>query len=327
MMSYMARRVLIVIPMLIAISIVSFVVIKLPPGDYLSHLIQERRNSGRPMDLAEIERYERRYGLNEPTYKQYFRWVSGFPRGDFGQSFEHERPVLDIVKERLGFTVLISVFTVLFTWIVSIPIGIYSAVKQYSIIDYIATFIGFIGMAVPGFLLALIIMFLALRYFGVSVSGLVSSRFIGEPWSWEMFKDMMSNIWVAVVVVGLSGTAGNIRVLRAQMLDELGKDYVRTARAKGLSEWTVIMKHAFRIAVNPLISTIGWILPGIIAGDTVVGVILSLPTIGPALHQALRMQDMYLAGTLLLVQSCLVVIGTLISDILLAVIDPRIRFE
>ncbi|NMB00666.1 MAG: ABC transporter permease [Firmicutes bacterium] len=327
MMKYIARRLLIAIPMLIAISIVSFVVIKLPPGDYLTNLIQERRNSGRPMDLAEIDRYERRYGLNEPTYKQYLKWVSGFPKGDFGQSFEHERPVLEIVKERIGFTVAISIFTVLFTWAISIPIGIYSAVRQYSIVDYLATFIGFIGMAVPGFLLALVIMFLSIRYFGTSVSGLVSSRFIGEPWSWEMVKDMMSNIWVPVVVVGLAGTAGNIRVLRAQMLDELGKDYVRTGLAKGLSEWYVTIKHAFRIAINPLISTIGWILPGIMAGDTIVGVVLSLPTIGPALHQALRMQDMYLAGTLLLVQSALVIIGTLISDVLLAAVDPRIRFD
>ena len=232
-----------------------------------------------------------------------------------------------VIKERIGYTILISLGTILFTWILAIPIGVYSAVKQYSLGDYTFTLVGFVGVSIPNFLLALIIMFISIKFFGVNVGGLFSTEYMGEPWSWGKFVDLLAHLWVPIVVVGTAGMAGLIRVMRGQMLDELRKPYVQTARAKGLSEIKIIFKHVVRIAVNPIISTAGWMLPQIVSGATISGIVLGLPTIGPKLFEALQGQDMYLAGTIVMMQSSLVIIGTMLSDLLLAVIDPRIRYD
>lgn len=327
MLNYIMRRITLMIPLLILISIVAFIVIKLPPGSYLETYLSELRRTGGEIEQSRAEAIKQRYGLDDPGYVQYFKWVSGFYKGDFGISFREDKPVLLIINERIGFTILISVLTLLFTWLLSIPIGIYSALKQYSPADYLATVIGFIGVSIPNFLLALFIMFFSIKYFGTDVGGLFSMKYMGEPWSWAKFVDMLGHIWVPIVVVGTGGMAGLIRVMRGQMLDELRKPYVHTARVKGLSEAKVILKHVVRIAVNPIISTAGWILPEIVSGATIAGIVLGLPTVGPKLYEALHSQDMYLAGTIVMMQSALVIIGTLISDILLALVDPRIRYE
>jgi len=315
------------IPLLIAISIVTFIVIKLPPGSYLETYIAEQQRLGGEVTQDRVEAIKQRYGLGQPTYVQYFKWISGFPRGDFGMSFKAQQPVAKIIKERIGFTILLSLATVLFTWSLAVPIGIYSAVRQYSVFDYVFTFIGFIGVAIPNFLLALFLMFIGVKFFGADLSGLFSMEYMGEPWSFGKFIDMLKHLWVPVVVVGTGGMAGLIRIMRGQMLDELRKAYVQTARAKGLSEYIVIVKHVARIAINPFVSTIGWMLPGLISGGTLAGIVLGLPTLGPKLLDALKTQDMYLAGTIMMLLSSLTIIGTLISDILLAIVDPRIRYE
>ncbi|AGB41667.1 ABC-type dipeptide/oligopeptide/nickel transport system, permease component [Halobacteroides halobius DSM 5150] len=327
MLNYIIRRCITIIPLLIAISIVSFLVIKLPPGSYLETYVAEMERVGGEVTDARISALKKRYGLGQPAYKQYFKWISGFPRGDFGMSFKQEVPVTQIIKERIGYTVLISLGTILFTWSLAIPIGIYAAVRQYSVFDYIFTFVGFIGLSIPNFLLALLLMFIGVKYFNTDLSGLFSMEYMGAPWSFGKFIDLLKHIWLPIVVVGTGGMAGLIRVMRGQMLDELRKAYVQTARAKGLSELVVIVKHVTRIAVNPIVSTIGWMLPRIISGATIAGIVLGLPTVGPKLLDALKSQDMYLAGTIIMMQSSLVVIGTLISDILLAIVDPRIRYE
>jgi len=315
------------IPLLIAISIVTFVVIKLPPGSYLETYIAQQQRQGGQVTKDRVEAIKQRYGLGQPTYIQYFKWISGFPRGDFGMSFKAQQPVSKIIKERIGFTILLSLATVLFTWSLAVPIGIYSAVRQYSVFDYIFTFIGFIGVAIPNFLLALFLMFIGIKFFGTDLSGLFSMEYMGEPWSLGKVIDMLKHLWVPVIVVGTGGMAGLIRIMRGQMLDELRKAYVQTARAKGLSEYIVIVKHVARIAINPFVSTIGWMLPGLISGGTLAGIVLGLPTLGPKLLDALKTQDMYLAGTIMMLLSSLTIIGTLISDILLAIVDPRIRYE
>lgn len=315
------------VPLLILISIVAFVIIQLPPGSYLETHMAALQRSGGQASQTELEMITRRYGLDQPMYMQYWKWVRGFPRGNFGQSFRQNKPVAMIIQERIGWTVLISILTVLFTWILAVPIGIYSAVKQYSIGDHIATFFGFLGASIPNFLLALFIMFIGVRFFGMSIGGLYDVQFMGEAMSWAKLMSILSRIWIPVVVVGTASMAGLIRIMRGQMLDELRKAYVQTARAKGLSENVVVFKHVMRIAVNPIISTIGWMLPGIVSGDVIAGIVLGLPTIGPELFNALRAQEMYLAGTIVMMLSVLTLIGTLISDILLAMVDPRIRYE
>ena len=253
--------------------------------------------------------------------------MGGVLTGNFGRSFDWNESVAKIIGERLPLTVAISLSTLIFTYVVAIPIGIYSAVKQYSIGDYIATFIGFIGLSVPNFLLALLFMFGFYRFFGISVSGLFSPEMRDAAWSWAKFKDMLDHLWVPMIVIGMAGTAGIIRTMRATTLDELGKDYVKMARSKGLPEWKVIFRHPVRVAINPIVSTIGWELPNIVSGSTIVAVVLNLPTTGPILLQALLAQDMFLAGSFILMLSTLTVIGTLISDLLLAILDPRIRLE
>jgi peptide/nickel transport system permease protein len=325
--SYILKRVLYAIPTLILISIVSFVIIQLPPGDFLTSYVAQLSEAGEMVDEATIAALNKRYGLDKPVYVQYFKWVWGMLHGDFGQSFEWNRPVSSLIWDRLAFTVVISLSTMVFTWIVAFPIGVYSATHQYSAGDYIVSFIGFIGIAIPQFMLALILMWIAYAYFGQSVGGLFSPAYVDAAWSWAKFVDMLKHIWIPVIIVGMSGTAGLIRTLRANLLDELNKPYVTTARAKGVPERRLLYKYPVRVAMIPFISTVGWSLPALISGETITSVVLSLPTTGPLLLRALQSQDMYLAGSFIMLLSVLTVIGTLISDILLAWVDPRIRYE
>lgn len=327
MSSYILKRVLYAIPTLILISIVSFVIIQLPPGDFLTSYVAQLSEAGEMVDEATIAALNKRYGLDKPVYVQYFKWVWGMLHGDFGQSFEWNRPVSSLIWDRLAFTVVISLSTMVFTWIVAFPIGVYSATHQYSAGDYIVSFIGFIGIAIPQFMLALILMWIAYAYFGQSVGGLFSPAYVDAAWSWAKFVDMLKHIWIPVIIVGMSGTAGLIRTLRANLLDELNKPYVTTARAKGVPERRLLYKYPVRVAMIPFISTVGWSLPALISGETITSVVLSLPTTGPLLLRALQSQDMYLAGSFIMLLSVLTVIGTLISDILLAWVDPRIRYE
>lgn len=324
---FILRRVIYMIPTVFLVSIVTFIIIQLPPGDYLDSLAAEMGEAGVD-NTAIVEQLRAQYGLGEPIYVQYWKWMTGILlEGDFGISFEKNLPVTNVIWDRLGWTFAISLLTLLFIWIVALPIGIYSAVKKYSVGDYIATFFGFVGLAVPNFLLALVMMYLAFRYFGQSVGGLVSPEYIDAPWSWDKFVDLMQHIWMPVFVVGTSGAAALIRIMRANLLDELYRPYVVTARAKGMSEFQLLMRYPVRVALNPFISTIGWILPTLVSGEIIVAVVMNLPTTGPLLLRALLVQDMYLAGSLILVVSLLTVIGTLISDVLLAWVDPRIRYQ
>ncbi|MCD6290001.1 MAG: ABC transporter permease [Anaerolineae bacterium] len=328
MLQYIARRLLLMIPTIIAISIVTFIIIQLPPGDYLTSLVASMAETGEEVDQSALETLKARYGLGQPIYVQYFKWAWGIiSRGDFGQSFEWNKPVTDLIWERLALTFVLSLSTLLFTWIVAFPIGIYSAVKQYSLGDYVFTFLGFIGLATPNFLLALVLMYISFKYFNQSVGGLFSPQFVEAPWSWAKVADLMKHLWIPMVILGTSGTAGLIRIMRANLLDELHKPYVVTARAKGLPERRLLLKYPVRVALNPFVSTVGWTLPGLVSGSAIVSVVLSLPTTGPLLLRALMSQDMYLAGSFILMLSVLTVIGTLISDILLAWLDPRIRYQ
>jgi len=327
MLSYIARRVLYIIPILLVISVISFALIQLPPGDYLTSYIAQLSETGESVDEAMIVSLKKRYGLDRPIYIQYFMWMSGVLHGDFGQSFEWNKPVSELIWGRLALTVTLSLFSLVFTYFVAIPIGIYSATHQYSPSDYFFTFTGFFGLATPNFLLALVLMFLFYKYFGLAVGGLFSPQFVEAPWNLAKIIDMMNHMWIPVIVIGTAGTCGLIRVMRGCLLDELRKQYVITARAKGLSERFLLFKYPVRLAVNPIISTIGWTLPNIISGATITAVVLSLPTTGPLLLRSLISQDMYLAGSFILFLAALTVIGTLISDILLAWIDPRIRYE
>ncbi len=327
MLNFILRRTLIIIPMIILISMISFLIITLPPGSYIDSYLANLQQMGGEVEQSRADTIKERYGLNDPIYLQYWKWVKGFPRGDFGMAFSEERPVINIIQERIGYTILISTLTLLFTWILSIPIGIYSAVKQYSFGDYVFTFFGFLGVSIPNFLLAIIIMFVGLRFFGINLSGLMPVQYMGEPWGLTKILAVLQRIWVPVVVVGTAGMAGLIRIMRAEMLDQLRQPYIQMARSKGVDEIKVIIKYAARIAVNPLISTIGWLLPQIISGGTIAGIVLGLPTLGPKLYDALKIQDMYLAGTIIFFNIVLILIGTLLSDILLALVDPRIRYD
>lgn len=326
MLAYIVRRVMIMIPTLIAISIISFTIIQLPPGDFLTTYVAQLSASGETVDQSELDALRERFGLDQPMYIQYLKWAWNFVHGDFGHSFEWNKPVSELIGERLGLTVLISICTLIFTWVVSVPIGIYSAVRQYSWMDYILTIFGFIGLATPNFLLALVLLWVSYAYFGLSIGGLFSPHFADAPWNFAKVIDLLEHLWVPVVIVGLSHTAKFIRIIRGNLLDELRKPYVVTARAKGLSETRLIFKYPVRVAINPLVSTIGWTLPELISGIAITAVVLNLPTTGPLLLRALMSQDMQLAGTFIMFLSSLTVVGTLISDILLAWVDPRIRF-
>jgi len=307
--------------------VVSFIIIQLPPGDFLTSYIAQLSQTGETVDEATIAALKHRYGLDQPYYVQFFMWIWGMLHGDFGQSFEWNRPVSQLIWERLGLTVAVSTFTLILTWILSFPIGMYSATHQYSLGDYTFTFLGYIGLATPNFMIALILMWIAYSVFGASVGGLFSPQYVEAPWSWAKFADMLGHLWIPAIVIGMGGTAGLIRTLRANLLDELHKPYVITARAKGVPERRLLWRYPLRVAIIPFISTVGWSLPGIISGETIVAVVLSLPTTGPLLLRALQSQDMYLAGSFIMLLSFLTVLGTLISDILLGWVDPRIRYE
>lgn len=326
MLNYIIYRVAIAIPLLFILSIVSFVIIQLPPGDYLTTYINNLRLSGIQLNEDEVVRLKELYGLDKPLYMQYFIWIKNFAKGDLGRSFQWNRPVNEILAERVPMTVIISLLTTIFAWVIAIPIGIYSAIRQYSLFDYIFTFLGYIGLSMPGFLLALILMWFLFVKFGFSMTGLFSPQFATASWSFAKFIDLLKHVWFPVILIGMSGTAGLIRTMRGNLLDELRKQYVITARAKGLPEGKLIFKYPVRIAINPLISTIGWMLPGIISGETLVSIVLNIQTVGPVLLRAVMSQDMYLAGSITLILSILTVVGMLISDILLAWADPRIRY-
>lgn len=327
MAAFILRRLAHMIPLLLAISIISFIVINLPPGDYLTVKILELESRGDTGARRIIEQWKERYGLDKPLHMQYWLWISNFVKGDFGRSFEHERPVAELIGERLLMTVLLSLATLIFTWLIAIPIGIYSATRQYSLGDQVFSFLGYIGMSLPNFLMALIIMYITVVHLGWSVGGLFSPEFQGAPWSFAKFIDFLKHLWIPVIVLGTAGTAGLIRVMRSAMLETLGQQFVQTARAKGLAEYLVIYKHTVRVAINPLITMLGYTFPAILSGDAITAVILNLPTIGPLLLRALEVQDMYLAGTILVFLSLFLVIGNLLADILLGIVDPRIRYE
>jgi len=326
MTRYIGRRLLLMLFTLFVISVVSFVLIKAPPGDYLSAYLAALGASGAEFSKDDIDSLREQYGLDQPTYVQYAKWMKGIFRGDFGWSFYWRRPVSDILKAQLPVTILLSLVTTAFIYVIAIPIGIYSAVRQYSALDYLTTFFGFIGLSIPNFLLALILMYLFNKGFGVSIGGLFSRAFESAPWSLAKLVDLLKHLWAPVIVVGTSGTAGLIRVMRAMMLDELQKQYVLTARVKGLPERRVLLKYPVRVAVNPILSTIGWQLPLVISGFVIVSVVMNLPTVGSSLLAALLSEDMYMAGSVVLLVSALTVVGTLLSDILLCIADPRIRY-
>ncbi|MEZ4736895.1 MAG: ABC transporter permease [Caldilineaceae bacterium] len=328
MLQFILRRLVFLIPTLIAISLVMFVIIQLPPGDYLTTLVAAMASQGENVDQAALVALKERYGLGQPVYVQYWKWISSILlHGDFGRSFAYNLPVSSLIWERLALTMVLSICSLFFVWIVAFPVGVYSAVRQYSVGDYVATLLGFIGVAVPNFLLALVLMYIAFKYFNQSVGGLFSPEYQEAPWNWDKVLDLLSHLWIPIIIVGTEGTAGLIRIMRANLLDELRKPYVVTARAKGLPEWKLLLKYPVRIALNPFISTVGWVLPGLVSGSAIVSIVLSLPTTGPILLRALLSQDMYLAGSFLLMLSVLTVIGTLLSDLLLAWLDPRIRYE
>ncbi len=328
MFGFIVRRILYFIPTVFVISIVTFILIQLPPGDYISAYAAELEASGQEADAALIAALRNRYGLDQPIYVQYFKWISGIlTRGDFGHSMQWNRPVSDLIWERIAWTFGISFLTIIFTWILAFPIGIYSATHQYSPFDYIFTTIGFVGQGIPDFLLALVLMWVAFSVFGQDIGGLYSEAYRNAPWSWGKFVDLLKHLWIPVVVLGMSGTAVLIRTMRANLLDELRKPYVVTARSKGMSEWRLILKYPVRVALNPFVSSIAYVLPALVSGATIISIVLSLPTTGPIQIRSLMSQDMYLAGSIFLLLASLTVLGTLISDILLAVVDPRIKLE
>lgn len=327
MLSFMIRRVLYMVPTLWLISVVAFGIIQLPPGDYLTTLVARMSAQGEQLEQAQLEALKQRYGLGDPFAVQYYKWISGVLHGDLGQSFEWNRPVSELLGQRLPLTVTLAVLTLLFIWVVAFPIGIYSAVKQYSFGDYAATTFGFLGLAIPDFLLALVLMYAGFAFFDQSVGGLFSPAYQDAAWNLGKVIDLLSHIWVPIIVLGTSGTAGLIRVLRANLLDELRKPYVVAARARGVPERKLLVKYPLRVALNPFVSTIGWVLPVLISGEVIVATVMSLETTGPMLLSALTSQDMYLAGSIIFVVSVLTVIGTLISDLLLAWLDPRVRLR
>jgi len=310
---------------LFLISIVAFIIIQLPPGDFVDAYAGKKTQGGVIITQDELDVMRVRLGIDKPLYQQYLKWIGGVIRGDLGFSWEYHRPVKDVLGERLPLTLVLVFATLAFTYMVAIPIGIYSAVRQYSIGDNIATLLGYVGLATPGFLFALILMYLGQKWFGMSVGGLFSPEFQDAAWSWAKFADMLSHLWVPVVVLGMAGTAFQLRTIRATLLDELNKMYVTAARAGGVPEFNLLIKYPVRMALNPIVATLGWELSKVISGAPIIGIVLSLPTIGPLYVNALLNQDMYLAGALILIYCILVVVGTFISDVLLMILDPRIR--
>ena len=329
MVQYIARRSAYMIFTIWIISVISFVVIQLPPGDYVSNLVSRMYATGTKQVPKEYEQMMREiYGLDQPMIVQYGKWIYNIAiKGQFGYSFTYQRDAGTMISERLPMSFALSLFSMIFVWIVAVPIGIYSAVRKYTIGDYFFTFLGFIGLAVPNFLLALILIYINYKYLNQSAIGLFSDKYAGAPWNWDKVIDLMKHVWVPVVIIGVGGTAGMIRTMRANLLDELNKPYVDTARAKGLAESRLLLKYPLRHALNPFISTIGWSLPGLVSGEALVSMVLNLPTSGPILLSALMNQDMYLAAGFILLLSSLTVVGTFLSDLALAWLDPRIRLQ
>ncbi|MEJ5022783.1 ABC transporter permease [Ochrobactrum vermis] len=327
MLRYILWRIAAMIPTLVIISALVFTIIELPPGDYFESYVSELRAQGEAVDMQEIEELRVQYGFDKPPVLRYFHWVAGMLQGDFGYSFEYQLPVSDVVGDRLWLTVMVSFFTIIFTWLIAFPIGIYSATHQYSWADYGLTLIGLLGIAIPNFMFALILMYFANIWFGTSIGHLMDQKYLAEPMSWAKASSILSHLWIPVLIVGTAGTAGMIRRLRANLLDELQKQYVVTARAKGLHPFRTLVKYPLRMALNFFISDIGSILPAIISGAEITAIVLSLETTGPMLLKALQSQDMYLAGSFLMFLATLTVIGVLISDIALAFLDPRIRLQ
>ncbi len=327
MLSYILRRFLLAIVTVWAITVLAFVIIQLPPGDFVTIYINALQSSGSPISYGQAEAMRAQYGLDQPMYIQYLKWMGMMLQGDFGMALAWNKPVKEIIGDRLTLTMVVSIAAILLTWTVALPIGIYSAVRQYSLGDYVFTFIGFIGIAVPNFMLALILMYVGYKYFNMSIGGLFSPQYAEAPWSLAKVLDLLQHLILPALILGLAGTAQLIRIMRANLLDELRKPYVVTARAKGLSETRVILKYPVRAALNPFASTIGYYFPYVVSGSIVVSLVLSLPTVGPLLLTALVAQDMFLAGTIVLMLGVMTVIGTFVSDLILMWIDPRIRME
>lgn len=327
MLTYLLRRLLFAIPLLFLVAVVSFIIIELPPGDYLTVYVMNLKQSGEAIDEAALQVLRARYGLDKPILVRFFIWLKGVLKGDFGYSFMWEKPVSELIGPRLWYTVLISVLSTVFAWVFGFLIGVYSGIHQYSIGDYTFTVLGYIGLATPNFLLALILLWGVYVTFGVSLGGLFSPEYANAPWSWAKFVDLLKHIWLPVIVIGTGSMAGLIRILRANLLDEIEKPYVLAARARGVPSKELYWKYPLRVAVIPFASTAGWVLPEIVSGAVVTGIVLNLPTVGVILLDALQSQDMYLAGSLVMFLSIFTIIGTIISDIILAWLDPRIRFE
>lgn len=327
MLAYLVRRLILAVLTTWAVSVLAYVVIELPPGDYITSYIAQMSSSGSFVSAQEAEALRQQYGLDQPLYVQYLRWMGMVLQGNFGMALEYGRPVAEVIGDRLWLTMVVSVGAIIFTWFVALPIGIYSAVRQYSVGDYIATFVGFIGLAVPSFMLALILMYFGFTLFNANIGGLFSDELAEAPWSLAKAWDLTKHLPLPALILGFAGTAQLIRIMRANLLDELGKPYVVTARARGLSEARLILKYPVRVALNPFASTIGYLLPYVVSGSIIVSLVLSLPTVGPLLLKALVAQDMFLAGTIVLLLGVMTVIGTFLSDLLLMWIDPRIRFE
>jgi len=327
MLGYIAHRLMMLIPILVFMSMVAFFLIQLPPGDYVTHRIEQLRLSGIELSEREAERLMMEFGLDLPAPLRYWRWISNIvARGYWGYSMQWSKPVTEVIGPRLPMTVLISLLSLFLSWAIAIPIGIYSATHQYSWADYVITFVGFIGVATPGFLLALILAWFIFTRLGYSPLGLFSSEFLDQPWSQAKFLDLLKHLWLPLVMVGLGNTGSTIRVVRNNLLDELNKQYVVTARAKGLVEWRLLLKYPVRMAINPLLSTLSWVLPGLVSGAILIDIVLNLQTVGPVLLRATLAQDMYLAGSITLILSALTVIGAVLADLALAFVDPRIRF-
>jgi peptide/nickel transport system permease protein len=326
MVAYLLRRLLYVVPTVFLVSLVSFLIIQLPPGDYLSTVVANLSRTGQNVDPAQLAALKERYALDQPVVAQYWKWITNIlVHGDFGQSFEYGRSVSSLLAERLPLTLALGISTLLFTWAVALPAGIYSAVRKYSIGDYVMTAVAFLGIAIPGFLLALTVAYLQFRYFDKSVGGLLSPEYVGAGWNLGKILDLLDHVWLPILVLSLGGIGGTIRVLRANLLDELHKPYVVTGRARGLSERRLIAHYPVRVALNPFIATIGWLIPALFDGEVLVATVLGLQTTGPLLLGALESQDMYLAGSIIFIACVLTVLGTLVSDILLALVDPRVR--
>lgn len=326
MRTYLFKRILQSIPILIGISIISFAIIQLPPGDYLTTYVNNLRSQGDVIGDEQVKALEAQYGLDQPVYVQYWKWISNFVRGEMGQSFYWNKPVSELIGERLALSIAIALFSLVLTYSIAIPLGLYSAVRQYTLMDNILTVFAFIGVGLPSFLIALVLMYYGTAYLGLSAGGLFSPEYLEAPWSLARVVDLIKHLWLPALIIGISGTAGTVRVMRATTLDELSRPYVEAARARGLTERVAVLRYPARVALNPIMSTIGWQLPAIVSGEVIVSLVLGLPTCGPLLYTALITQDMFLAASFIMILSILTVIGTLLSDLLLAWIDPRIRF-